>query len=315
MKSFSIVLAILLFVASPLLVWADGSLRGSNTTFTNTMERKERKLAVDDRKPLNQVTPETITDGTKWLAAVGLVETGSRSCTGVLVGPDLLLTTQSCGHKYQPDGSIGWLRFTPAKHDGIAPFGTAKGTFWFSHAPHIGKQNSNSNYPTNGFEKAFNYYDDAFDYVLVKLDSRIGDTVGWWCFKHIECDDSTWTGVNKIGYASDLNNKVRPYYQDGEHKVFGCEWHTNDQGVRSVTWKSDFWSSFYLNDVIFGLFGGNLCVIGLSTGSDFCDWNGSYEASLSGGICSQVSGGPGLEDLIKCVNSEENAQKALEQCI
>ena len=142
MKSFSIVFAILLFVASPLLVWADGSLRGSNTTFTNAMERK---LAVDDRTTFNPVTA-----GRHW-TAVGLVETEGQSCTGVLVGPDLLLTTACCGLNRQPDGSIGWLRFTPAKHDGESPFGIASGKWWFWHHGDIGKL------AETNFEMAFNY--------------------------------------------------------------------------------------------------------------------------------------------------------------
>eukprot|EP00984_Skeletonema_dohrnii_P023662 scaffold12758_cov121-Skeletonema_dohrnii-CCMP3373.AAC.1 len=241
----------------------------------------ERKLVVDDRKSINPFL-----SGRPW-TAVGLVETEGQSCTGVLVGPDLLLTTQCCGLNRQPDGSIGWLRFTPAKYDGKYPFGTASGKWWFWHYNDIGKKAETS------FELAFNY-------VLVKLDWRIGDKVGWWCFKHLDCPDS-WSGLRKIGYASDLNNKVRPYVTENPHTVLDCEWHTNSDGARSVRRNTDIWAPLYgkSGDVIFGMIGDTYCAVGLSTSVYSCK-----ETGFGDGTCSQASGGPALEELIGCVNRE-----------
>jgi len=54
----------------------------------------------------------------------GKVESALGSGSGVMVGPRHLLT---CSHiiDWRPDGSIGWLKFTPMYYNGSAPYGSA----------------------------------------------------------------------------------------------------------------------------------------------------------------------------------------------
>lgn len=54
----------------------------------------------------------------------GKVESALGSGSGVMVGPRHLLT---CSHiiDWRPDGSVGWLKFTPMYYNGSAPYGSA----------------------------------------------------------------------------------------------------------------------------------------------------------------------------------------------
>lgn len=122
------------FLARQFVAGADSGLRGSNAAISHqdnlagegkgmllddllTVAAEERKLvAVDDRK-LFQPTSKPWT-------ALGRVETATATCTGVLVGPCMLLTAQCCAPWWNSDGSLrasgdlGWLKFTPAYYDG-----------------------------------------------------------------------------------------------------------------------------------------------------------------------------------------------------
>jgi len=84
--------------------------------------------------------------------------------------------------------------------------------------------------------------------------------------------------------------------------VFGCEWHTNSDGDRSVLRNTDIYSRFFggkAGDVIHGQFSGDICAIGLSNAMYVCKETGSGD-----GVCSMAAGGPALEELIECVNRE-----------
>ena len=120
-------------------------------------------------------------------------------------------------------------------------------------------------------------------------------------FKHLDCPDPI-PGIYKIGDASDLNNKARPYLTENPHMVFDCEWHYNSDGALSVRRNTDLWTplSGKAGDVIFGKMSDDTyCAVGLTTSAYRCK-----ETGFGDGACSQAAGGPALEELIECVNRE-----------
>ena len=130
--------------------------------------------------------------------AVGRVETARSTCTGTLIGARLMLTAQHCIPR-QPDGTVGWIKFTPAYYDGLEPFGSAyaEHVWWVHQIPKRDKL-----YPS----------EFAWDYAVVKLDRRIGDEVGYMGFKVYK---TQWNGGNywrHIGYGGDVKNGHRPLY-------------------------------------------------------------------------------------------------------
>ena len=99
-------------------------------------KRKPNIFGPDDRRGFKDAS-------WPW-RAVGRIDTGHKMCTGTLVGPRLLLTAQHClniGY----DGSLGWLKFTPAYHDGEAPYGSAYGKHESTVSGIISRKSSLSN--------------------------------------------------------------------------------------------------------------------------------------------------------------------------
>ena len=135
-------------------------------------EMSERNLRVtphiyggkDDRRAFKDTT-------WPW-RAVGRVITANRgSCTGTLVGKRLILTAQHC-LPVQSDGTLGYMKFITAYFDGEEPYG-------YAYAEHVYYDKKNPP-PRNG---QLDISEIAWDYVVVKLDRDIGETVGYWGFK------------------------------------------------------------------------------------------------------------------------------------
>jgi len=153
------------------------------------------------------------------LCTVGKVRTNSGTCTGTMIGPNLMLTAQHCLECFS-DGSIGGMTFTPAYHDGYAPYGSAEATnvYWDHRIP-----------------CGVSTMDDgqfAFDYVVVKLDKRIGDQVGWMGYKEYE---TKWNGGDywmHIGYGGDVANGEIPLFHD-RASIESVTTHVNSAGTRS----------------------------------------------------------------------------------
>jgi V8-like Glu-specific endopeptidase len=132
---------------------------------------------------------------------VGLVETARGTSSGVVIGPRHLLTV-SHGIDWggASEGSAaGWVRFTPSSFDGRGPFGETHGVHVYWYVQEDGDDSLSST-------------EQQFDYVVVVLDTRIGERTGWMGARGY-IDD--WDGLNvwqHMGYPGDLNSGQRPVF-------------------------------------------------------------------------------------------------------
>jgi V8-like Glu-specific endopeptidase len=202
---------------------------------------------------------------------VGKVETALGSGSGVMVGPRHLLT---CSHivDWRPNGSTGWIKFTPMYYNGSAPYGSAWGTrVYFKHkvtGPTIDATES------------------RFDYVAVVMDRGIGQATGWMGTKSYS---DGWDGQafwTHAGYPGDLTGGQRPTYQTGI-ALDGDFW-TPDQAQR-IDHQGDVWP-------------------GQSGGPFWGYWDGSpYAVATQSGQTAarnSASGGSDLVDLVKRARAE-----------
>jgi len=136
-------------------------------------------------------------------STVGLVETNRGSGSGVMIGPRHLLTVSHVIDWTAPDGyAADWVRFTPSSFDGDAPFGEAYGTniYWYVKEDGDGFITGN---------------EGDFDYVVVVLDRRLGDTTGWMGARGYDDDWDSLAAWSHMGYPGDLNSGQRPCWQGG----------------------------------------------------------------------------------------------------
>jgi V8-like Glu-specific endopeptidase len=162
---------------------------------TRSGDRRKRATTVfspDDRTIYNDTAYP-------W-STIGRVDTAGGIASGVMVGPRHLLTV-SHTIDWRADGSTGWVKFTPCYFDGSEPFGVAwaeRVYFYYKVTP-----------PTvDGVE-------EQYDYVVVVLSSRIGETVGWMGSRSYT---DSWDGGaywSHAGYPADLASAARPCFQGG----------------------------------------------------------------------------------------------------
>jgi V8-like Glu-specific endopeptidase len=132
---------------------------------------------------------------------VGLVETSRGSGSGVVIGPRHLLTVSHVidWAGAPPGFAANWVRFTPSSFDGVGPFGETHGIhiYWY-----VQENGDGSISPT----------EIQFDYVVVVLNTRIGERTGWMGARGYV---DSWDGLNvwqHMGYPGDLNNGRRPAF-------------------------------------------------------------------------------------------------------
>lgn len=136
-------------------------------------------------------------------STVGLVETNRGSGSGVMIGPRHLLTVSHVIDWSAPAGfAADWVRFTPSYFDGNAPFGEAYGAHIYWYVQEDG----------DGFIS-----DDEgdYDYVVVVLDRRLGETTGWMGARGYDDDWDDLDVWSHMGYPADLNSGQRPTWQGG----------------------------------------------------------------------------------------------------
>jgi V8-like Glu-specific endopeptidase len=132
---------------------------------------------------------------------VGLVQTPHGTGSGVMIGPRHLLTVSHViDWNVAPRFAANWVKFTPSYFDGNEPFGHAFSTniYWFNK---------------DDGDNTISATEEQFDYVVVVLDSRIGELTGWMGARGYT---DTWDGLNvwsHMGYPGDLNNGQRPSWQ------------------------------------------------------------------------------------------------------
>mmetsp|Transcript_16409 Transcript_16409/g.33098 ORF Transcript_16409/g.33098 Transcript_16409/m.33098 type:complete len:257 (-) Transcript_16409:193-963(-) len=208
-------------------------------------------------------------------SAVGRVTTDKGNnrygiCTGTMVGPRLMLTAQHCLNRLS-NGGLGQMKFTPAYYDGHAPYGSA-------YAKHVWVQKTMPN------KIRFYEYEYAWDYVVVLLDRRIGDKVGWWGFKQYQAswnDHSYW---ENIGYGAEIYNGQKPLCQP-KAPIYSVQAYSSG-GTTSYLMKHAIDSTGgHSGGPVYGIFDGNeINVVGVNVAGD-----SRYGVA---------SGGPGLGSLI-----------------
>ncbi|KAL7577077.1 hypothetical protein ACA910_006816 [Epithemia clementina (nom. ined.)] len=185
-----------------------------------------------------------------------------RSCTGTMVGPRLMLTARQCVN-FLPGGGITSVKFYPAYYNGEHSFyGKASG----QRVLYLTKDSSCVGYCSN-----------AFDFVVVVLDSAIGNMTG---YMGVKTFDESWLGGkywDSVGYPRDLGNgresvffnnaavlKTREYY-DGYSVVM-----ETDMDVNNGQWGSPLYGYWTES---------GYCVVGVVSSHDGSDdpdeWNNS----------------------------------------
>lgn len=131
-------------------------------------------------------------------STVGRVRTAAGTCTGTMVGRNLMLTATHCVN-FLNGGGIGWMSFTPSYYNGNAPFGIAWATgIWFW--TQVDGSNGLSDQET------------AFDYAIVRLNTNMGDLTGYTGYRTYR---SSWNNGNywqNIGYPGGLTGTQRPTF-------------------------------------------------------------------------------------------------------
>jgi V8-like Glu-specific endopeptidase len=136
-------------------------------------------------------------------STIGLVQSDRGSGSGVMIGPRHLLTVSHVIDWAAPSGfAADWVRFTPSFYDGDAPFGEAYGVHIYWYLKEDG----------DGFITGD---EGDFDYVVVVLDRRLGETTGWMGARGYDDDWDTLDAWSHMGYPSDLNSGQRPTWQGG----------------------------------------------------------------------------------------------------
>jgi V8-like Glu-specific endopeptidase len=136
-------------------------------------------------------------------STVGLVQTNRGSASGVMIGPRHLLTVSHIIDWTAPAGfAADWVRFTPSFFDGDAPFGESFGVhiYWYVQEDGDGFITGN---------------EGNFDYAVVVLDRRLGETTGWMGARGYDDDWDTLDAWSHMGYPTDLNSGQRPTWQGG----------------------------------------------------------------------------------------------------
>lgn len=152
---------------------------------------------------------------------VGLVQTNRGSGSGVMIGPRHMLTVSHVIDWTAPPGfAADWVRFTPSFFDGNAPFGESFGAQIYWYVKEDG----------DGFISA---NEGNFDYVVVVLDRRLGETTGWMGARGYDDDWDSLAAWSHMGYPVDLNSGQRPTWQGG-FKVDGT-----DAAAQSILHQAD----------------------------------------------------------------------------
>lgn len=152
-------------------------------------------FGTDDRRAFQDTTYP-------W-STVGLVQTNRGTGSGVMIGPRHLLTVSHVIDWTAPAGfAADWVRFTPSFFDGNAPFGEAYGAhiYWYLQEDGDGFISGN---------------EGDFDYAVVVLDRRMGETTGWMGARGYDDDWDSLDVWSHMGYPADLNSGQRPTWQGG----------------------------------------------------------------------------------------------------
>jgi V8-like Glu-specific endopeptidase len=238
---------------------------------------KRIRPPIDDRRVATTVfgtdNRRAFQDTTYPWSTVGLVQTNRGSGSGVMIGPRHLLTVSHVIDWTAPAGfAADWVRFTPSFFDGNAPFGEAYGEhiYWYVQEDGDGFISNN---------------EGNFDYVVVVLDRRLGETTGWMGARGYDDDWDNLDAWSHMGYPADLNSGQRPTWQGG-FRVDGT-----DAAAQSILHQADVFPG-QSGGPVFGFWAGDVGprAIGVQ----------SWQNSINNG----ASGSMDMRDLVALARNE-----------
>lgn len=194
-------------------------------------------------------------------STVGLVQTNRGSGSGVMIGPRHLLTVSHVIDWTAPPGfAADWVKFTPSFFDGGAPFGESFGTniYWYVQEDGDGFISGN---------------EGDFDYVVVVLDRRIGETTGWMGARGYNDDWDSLDVWSHMGYPADLNSGQRPTWQ-GNFRIDGT-----DAAAQSILHRADVFPG-QSGGPVFGFWAGDVGPRAVAVQS----WQNSTDNGASGSM-------------------------------
>jgi V8-like Glu-specific endopeptidase len=247
-------------------------------------QRRQRQLSKSDGMSRHVFGPDervVYQDTSFPWRTVGRIRTATGACTGCTIGPRLVLTASHC-IDWLEGGGAGWVQFSPAYYNGNGPWGEFYATRVLSW---------------NRAEGGLSNLETAFDYVVLVMNDRVGDMVGYPGYRTYE---DAWNGLavwQHMGYPGDLTSTERPTFQ-------------NDCVVSTVQNESTSGQTGYVlghfNDITGGHSGGPVWgwwqdetwprVVGVQ----------SAEAStpaMNTGVDNEFGGGPALSALISYARS------------
>ena len=129
----------------------------------------------------------------------GKVRTAGQWGSGTTIGPRHVLTASHViNWTGGSDGGVSWVTFSPGYFDGNGPWGEIAATnviYWLQAPGSLTDQQT------------------AFDYVVLIMESRIGDIVGYPGYRSY---NDAWNDGNywqSIGYPGELSSGERPAFQ------------------------------------------------------------------------------------------------------
>ena len=130
---------------------------------------------------------------------VGKVGTVGKWGSGTTIGPRHVLTASHVVNwTGGSDGGVAWLNFTPAYFDGTGPWGTFAATrviYWLKAPGSLTDAQT------------------AFDYVVLVMEERVGDILGYPGFRTYDDDWNGGTFWQYTGYPGELSSGERPAFQ------------------------------------------------------------------------------------------------------
>ena len=141
-------------------------------------------------------TRYTYNDSSFPWSTVGRVRTSLGIGCGNMIGRRLLLTA-SHNINWLGGGGAGWVEFTPAYYNGTQPFGVA----WAQRVIYWNQAGG-----------GLTDFETAFDYVVLVLDTNMGDLTGYPGYRTYS---TSWNNGNywqHMGYPGDLSGTQRPAF-------------------------------------------------------------------------------------------------------
>jgi V8-like Glu-specific endopeptidase len=181
---------------------------GVPTTFKPKRGRRTHTLRPEKGKDVNKVGTIFNTDNRylfddqsfPW-RTTGKVRTSGQWGSGTTIGPRHVLTASHViNWTGGSGGGVSWVTFSPGYFDGNGPWGEISATrviYWLQAPGSLTDQQT------------------AFDYVVLIMNDRIGDIVGYPGYRTYDDDWNNGSYWQSIGYPAERSSGERPAFQGG----------------------------------------------------------------------------------------------------